>query len=38
LDHNFSKRTKVYAVYTDVDTDDLDQDWDGFSLGMVHKF
>jgi predicted porin len=38
LDHNFSKRTKVYAVYTDVDTDDLNQDWDGFSLGMVHKF
>jgi predicted porin len=38
LDHNLSKRTKVYAVYTDVDTDDLDIDWDGFSLGMVHKF
>jgi hypothetical protein len=28
----------VYAVYTDVDTDDLDQDWDGFSLGVVHNF
>jgi predicted porin len=38
LDHNFSKRTKVYAVYTDVDTDDFEADWDGFSLGIVHKF
>ncbi len=43
LDHNFSKRTKVYAVYTDVDVDvnpasPMDLSWDGFSLGMVHKF
>jgi predicted porin len=46
LDHNFSKNTKVYAVYTDVDVDQgqnlvgnsEDGDWDGFSVGMVHKF
>jgi predicted porin len=39
LDHNLSKRTKVYAVYTDVENKDIDDiDWDGFSLGMVHKF
>ena len=46
LDHNFSKRTKVYAVYTDVDVDQggtrpvgaEDGDWDAFSVGMVHKF
>jgi predicted porin len=38
LDHNFSKRTKIYAVYTDFDSDDLNSDWDGFSVGMVHKF
>jgi predicted porin len=46
LDHNFSKRTKAYIVYTDVDVDqgqplgagEVDGDWDGFSLGMVHSF
>jgi predicted porin len=48
LDHNFSKRTKAYLVYTDVDTDLSDPggvggflantSWDGFSLGLVHKF
>jgi predicted porin len=38
LDHNLSKRTKIYAVYTDVDTDDFEADWDGFSLGVVHNF
>jgi predicted porin len=37
FDHNFSKRTKVYALYTSID-DDLFPDWDGFSLGIVHKF
>ncbi len=38
LDHNFSKRTKIYAVYTDFDSDDINFDWDAFSVGMVHKF
>ncbi len=44
FDHNFSKRTQVYALYTDV-TDDLDNDprvkgaaWNGFSLGLIHSF
>jgi predicted porin len=45
FDHNFSKRSKVYALYTSVD-DDLDGtpgfgdgvEWQGFSLGMIHKF
>jgi len=39
FDHNFSKRTRAYLVYTDVDYDDTDVgDWEGFSLGMVHQF
>lgn len=38
MDHNFSKRTKVYALYTAVKDDGLDADWSGFSLGMAHKF
>lgn len=33
LDHNLSKRTQAYAQW--VDSKDR---WDGFSLGMVHKF
>jgi predicted porin len=42
FDHNFSKRTKAYALYTEV-TDDAENllagsEWSGFSLGMVHKF
>jgi predicted porin len=44
FDHNFSKRTKAYVLYTDV-TDDYSNDyrfagteWSGFSLGMIHKF
>jgi predicted porin len=44
FDHNFSKRTKAYAVYTAVD-DDLNgvpgyggAEWSSFSLGMVHAF
>jgi predicted porin len=41
FDHNFSKRTKVYAIYTGVN-DELDlpnyTDWQGFSMGIVHKF
>jgi len=42
FDHNFSKRTKAYVVYTDVDVDDEAEDfgpsWSSFSLGMIHKF
>ncbi len=46
IDHNFSKRTKAYLVYTDVNVDQgqdviptqTDGSWDGFSLGLVHKF
>ena len=41
-DYNFSKRTKVYALYTAVDDDRSDwvagSKWDGFSLGMMHSF
>ncbi|UHD14444.1 porin [Thiocapsa bogorovii] len=42
FDHNFSKRTKAYVLYTQVDSDDADvingAQWDGFSLGMMHSF
>lgn len=42
FDHNFSKRTKAYVLYTSVD-DDLENyapssEWSGFSLGMMHSF
>jgi predicted porin len=41
-EHNFSKRTKVYAAYAmnSVDADDSDDeiDSDTFSLGMIHNF
>jgi predicted porin len=38
FDHNFSKRTKAYVLYTDVDYDADDLDWSAFSLGMMHSF
>lgn len=45
LDHKFSKRTKVYALYTEYDwedkrsaTADKDDDWEGFSFGVIHNF
>ncbi len=43
LDHNFSKRTKVYVQYADsehglMSTNYGAQDQSGFSFGMVHKF
>ena len=38
LDHNFSRRTKVYALYTAVDDEQDEADWSGFSLGMMHRF
>lgn len=42
FDHNLSKRTKAYALYTAVDSDAKDvisrSQWDGFSVGMMHSF
>lgn len=47
FDHNFSKRTKAYLLYTKVDGDSWldasatrgeEADWKGFSLGMIHDF
>jgi predicted porin len=44
FDHNFSKRTKAYVLYTAVDDDDngipgtYSAEWSGFSAGMIHKF
>ena len=38
LDHEFSRRSRVYALYTTVDDDNPDADWSGFSLGMRHLF
>ncbi|MBK1706520.1 porin [Halochromatium glycolicum] len=44
FDHNFSKRTKAYVLYTAVDDDNNGipgqnaVEWSGFSAGMVHKF
>ncbi len=44
FDHNFSRRTKAYVLYTQVD-DDLNGvpeyagiEWDGFSAGVIHSF
>jgi predicted porin len=41
LDHNFSKRTKAYLLYTSVDGNGAPADVNdrsGFSLGMIHSF
>ena len=38
FDHNLSKRTKAYVLYTQVDDDRPSTDWDGFSIGMIHNF
>jgi predicted porin len=38
FDHNFSKRTRAYMLYTATDSDQKSSDWSGFSLGLVHKF
>jgi predicted porin len=41
-DYNFSKRTKAYALYTEVSDDRKEwvagSEWRGFSLGMMHSF
>jgi len=38
FDHNLSKRTKAYVLYSQVDDDRPSSDWDGFSVGMIHNF
>lgn len=38
LDHNFSKKTKAYAVYTDVDSSSANADWSAFSMGLRTNF
>jgi predicted porin len=38
LDHKLSTRTKVYAVYSDYNTNATNADWDALSVGIVHKF
>ena len=38
VDHKLSNRTKVYAAYSDFETDAVDSDWDAFSLGIIHTF
>ncbi|WP_058553979.1 porin [Thiohalocapsa sp. ML1] len=43
FDHSFSKRTKAYAIYTDVSDDTSGEvggnpDWNAFSLGLIHSF
>jgi predicted porin len=38
FDHNFSKRTKAYVLYTALKDDNENSDWSGFSLGLVHRF
>jgi len=41
VDHTFSKRTKAYALYTKTDEYRLigdAGDWNGFSVGMIHRF
>jgi len=38
IDHNFSRRTRVYALYTQTSSDQQDSDWSALSLGMEHRF
>jgi len=38
LDHNFSKKTKAYAVYTNVDSATANADWSAFSAGIRTNF
>ncbi|MBK1693503.1 porin [Chromatium weissei] len=38
FDHNLSKRTKAYVLYNQYSHDVSDNDWDGFSVGMIHHF
>lgn len=38
LDHKLSTRTKVYAAYTEFDTDTTGVEFDVLSLGIIHDF
>ena len=38
FDHNLSKRTRAYALYTALQDDIDNADWSGFSMGLIHKF
>ncbi len=38
VDHKLSNRTKVYAAYSDYNTDTANSDWDALSFGIVHTF
>ena len=49
VDHKLSNRTKIYAAYTDFESDDneplvflgfsdVDTEYDAFSVGIIHKF
>lgn len=38
FDHNLSKRTMAYVLYNQYIDDIVSQDWDGFSIGMMHHF
>jgi predicted porin len=38
LDHNFSKRTSAYLLYSAQNQDVNDADYRGASIGMIHKF
>jgi predicted porin len=38
LDHNFSARSQVYALYVALDDDRPEADWSGFSVGLRQGF
>jgi predicted porin len=38
LEHNFSVRSQIYALYVALDDERPDADWSGLSLGMRHWF
>lgn len=38
VDHDFSSRSRVYALYTALTDDNPAADWSGFSMGMLHRF
>jgi predicted porin len=38
LEHNFSVRSQIYALYVALDDERPDADWSGLSLGLRHWF
>lgn len=38
VDHDFSTRSRLYALYTALTDSNPAGDWSGFSLGMLHRF